>query len=427
VPSPDIGLKSRAGRLLTEVGDTLRYTVVVSNPGSEPLDDVVVVDLVPSEVDVEGVSLVDGVEAVQIGEHKGQEDIVWVLAPIAPEESIKLPWTGHAARPGDLTATNAVEARISDERVRVVKSRSFLAMEQAMGVENPAYRRVASRVVTQRVPAPAVLGAPVIPATGAGLDRLTLAAIGLMIAGLSLTGAARGSRRSLSIGIVVLSLVAVACTTSDPEVQAPSGAPSDRRSESPEAEATPDREGERVLGERLERDRRRDERDAPPTDVAAPEPAQVPAPVPQRFEVVETERLVVVRAGDLPARVLASQAGGNVLSYVFDADSEEIREARSERLVTAEAATEILSAVSLSNGAIESTGTIRNPSERSRLRVHGRILLAIFAEDELLARLRSDEIDATLTPNGEVVVPFTHLLPTGEYRVEISFEATAQS
>jgi hypothetical protein len=133
---------------------------------------------------------------------------------------------------------------------------------------------------------------------------------------------------------------------------------------------------------------------------------------------------VVVRARDLPASSLGSRSGDNVLSYVFDADADRIVEASSSRLAVAGAAVEVLSGVSLEQGTLETTGTVRNLSRRASLRVHGRIVLEIYREGGGVAVLRSDEIDVTLAPHGEIVTPFSHLLPSGEYRVETSFQAS---
>jgi uncharacterized repeat protein (TIGR01451 family) len=411
-------IESRAEGLLTEVGSEIGFVVTVTNVGSEALEEIVVVDLVPAEIDVLGVDFVDGVDAVQFGQHQGQADIVWVLAPLAADASVELTWTGRAARRGDLLALNSVEARVEGKSLELSQFTAYLAGEDAMGVSNPPYRRVDRRVVVQRVPVPAVLGAA-LPATGAPLRDLALLGVGLVVTGIALLGAARDTRRGLSAALVALFLVAAACTGSEPEVAQPS---SPGPTESPRS-SPPSEEEDRVRGRRIEREPEGErERDRAPDATAT---AEVPPAPPQRFEIVRDVRRVVVRAGDLPASSLDSRSGDNVLTYVFDADADRIVEASSSLLAIAGATVEVVSGVSLVQGTLETTGTVRNLSPRSRLRVHGRIVLEIHREGGGVAVLRSDEIDVTLAPRGEVVTPFSHLLPSGEYRVETSFQASS--
>jgi hypothetical protein len=394
--------------------------VTVTNEGPDVLEEVVVVDLVPAEIDVMGVNFVDGVDAVQFGQHQGQADIVWVLSPLAPEASIELPWTGRAVRRGDLLALNSVEARVEGKAIELSQFTAYLAGEDAMDVSNPPYRRVDRRVVVQRVPVPEVLGAA-LPATGAPLRDVALLGLGLVVTGIALLGAARATRRGLSATLVALFLVAAACTGSDREVANPS---SSAPTESPQQSPPNDEKEDRVRGLRVERDRERERQRGRGRAAGTTTTAEVPVSTPQRFEIVRNVHRVVVRARDLPAPSLGSRSGDNVISYVFDADADRIVEASSSRFATAGAGVEILSGVSLEQGTLETTGTIRNLSSRSSLRVHGRLVLEIYREGGGVAVLRSDEIDVTLAPHGEVVAPFSHLLPSGEYRVEASFLAS---
>lgn len=447
---------SRSERVLTQVGSSLRYVVTVTNDGTEDLEDVLVVDVAPREVEVVSVDVVDQVEAVQIGESLGRFDIVWNLGSLPAGASVDLPWDGRAVRPGDLTAVNSVRGLLGQTETVRATSRSFLADEGARDVANPRFDPIEKRVVRFVDPDPGTAPSArattspgvVLPFTGGAMSRAALAAMMLVAAGMLLLGGARlapaGSARAVA-GAALAALVLVACVSGDDSSDRAGGA-------APRTGATDDpRDGEpRVKGERIVRGGDDDATPAPTSAPATPSPAATPvpataaptAPPPSGDPVVaapssaeppapepepEPVRVVeVVRIGleDLPVEELASRTGDNTVSFGWDEGAGGITSASSGTRFVRDRGSDLLTDLTTSDGAIVNRLTLTNTHDDVRLAVDGRLVHEVYSGGRLVARLRSAPIDATLSPGGSLTARFEFLVPTGDYVVESSFESS---
>jgi uncharacterized repeat protein (TIGR01451 family) len=444
---------SRTQGVLTQVGSMVRYVVTVTNDGSEDLEDVLVVDLAPEELEVVSVDIVDEVEAVQIGERGGQFDIVWNVGSLPAGASIDLPWDGRAVRPGDLTAVNSVRGLLGQTETVRSASRSFLAAEGARDVDNPRFEPIEKRVVTFVDPPPgpspearsASQPGVVLPLTGVSLSRLAFAALLFVVAGALLVGGARlapaGSGRALA-GMVLAAFVFVACVSGDS---------SDRAAREPLETQDPRVKGERIV--RGDEDATA-EPTAPPATTrptaapsatpapatatpAAPPATSVPpavaapatappvvtaAPDPEPVRVVE-----VVRVGleDLPVETLGSRAGDNTVSFGWD-ETAGITSATSGTRFVRGGGSELLTNLTTAGGAIVNRIELTNTHDAARLKVDGRLVHEVYSGSRLVARLRSAPIDVVLAPGGSVVARFSYLVPTGDYTVHASFESSQE-
>jgi uncharacterized repeat protein (TIGR01451 family) len=420
-------LEARAGRLLAEVGDVFSYSIFVTNPGTEPLADIVVVDTVPAELTVFAVPLPDAVDAVQVGSHRGKEDIVWVLRPIDPGETVELTWRALAWDPGDLRAVNKVSALVDSSSLQqqggppsaTASSTTYLGGDRAEGTKNPPYRRVEKRTVTVAATTQTTepLGAPgVLPATGIDPLPYLWSAAAAIAAGLLLVAISGSSRaRRVAIATIATILMAAGCTTEETPPQARSATPP------PLEVPRPDSPRDSVLGLRIERPNFEPRTDAPtetPAESFAPETPVVTEPV----QTIET---VVVTAGDLPAEELDSRDGDNAMTYTWDEASLTITEAASSAFFEAGAQAEILGELDVSDDGIAIDVIIANKLADRRLHVAGRIVHRIFdSAGALVATLESAPIDVMLSPGGSTAVEFEYLLPSGSYSVSSDFEAS---
>ena len=443
-----LNVTSRSEDVLTQVGSMARFVVTVTNDGSEDLEDVLVVDLAPEELEVVSVDIVDEVEAVQIGETLGRYDIVWNVGSLPAGASIELPWDGRAIRPGDLTAVNSVRGLVGvgNETVRST-SRSFLANEGPRDVANPRFEPIEKRVVRFVDPGPGAdpearattpPGA-VLPFTGSSPSRFLFAGVLFMIAGALILGGARlapeGSAKAVAIAALA-GLVFVACVSRDEA--------NDRAATTAGPLATPQVKGERIV-------RGEDgQATAAPTDAPAttppattPPPVATPAPPaatsappvvaaptappvatgapdPEPVKVVE-----IVRIGleDLPVESLESRDGDNTVSFVWD-ESAGITGASSGTRFVRGSGAELLTDLTTHDGAIVNRLTLTNTHDDVRLEVEGRLVHEVYSGSRLVARLRSAPIDEVLAPGGSVTARFSYLVPTGDYVVRAHFEAS---
>ncbi|MEA2446968.1 MAG: hypothetical protein QOK47_605, partial [Actinomycetota bacterium] len=162
--------------------------MLVSNTSGEEIHDVVVVDLVPDEVDVVGVPVTDSVDAVQLGVHRGQEDIVWIISSIAAGGEIELSWSGEAVAPGDLEAVNSVSVTGSEVTGSSESDATYLGFVKALEIERgkapaPTFvqKTVMKRVPVEGAVSPAV--ATALPNTGAPTVQMVAAAFALIALG----------------------------------------------------------------------------------------------------------------------------------------------------------------------------------------------------------------------------------------------------
>lgn len=440
-------VSSRSRRVLTQVGSMLHYEVTVANDGASDLENVFVVNVAPSEVDVFSVDIVDEVEAVQIGESGGRHDIVWNVGTLTAGESVTLPWDGHAARSGDLRAVNDVRGLLGSKETARARSESFLGASRPGGVSNPPFEPLKKRIVTFEDPPPPPRAAAamtqtapgVLPFTGTSPTRLVTSAF-LFIAGglLLLVGAhlaPAASRRAVA-GAVLAGLVGAACvsaTTDDPQGAAPTAS----------SEASPG--DARVKGERITRGDEEEETPAPtdaptPAPSGSPEPAAPPATLPPPPSVVAAPtatappvdsapvrvvRVVRIGVDDLEIDTLDSRPGDNTISFGWDEGAGAITGATSGVRLVGGVSSELLTDLGTESGSIVNVETLRNTAEDRRLHVDGRLVHEVFEDGRLVATLRSERLDVILAPGGLVEAEFSYLLPTGHYVVQASFESRA--
>jgi len=417
-----VSVSSSASTLVAQVGDEIGYTVTVANRSDEDLDDVVVVDLVPAEVDVVGVSVTEDVEATQVGSSATGEDIVWVL-DVAADQTIELGWRGRAVAAGDLVAENEVTLKVDQDVVSRDESASYLAAAARGPVSNPPVPKVRKRVVTHvRVPAnspaAAAAGGSVLPVTGAAIALWLSTASLLIAAGLAMLVWARGGRRSRMItALVCVSIATAACTMGN---EAPDRAAPPAASASPEGEVE-----DRVKGKRIERNDADDDNGAADTTGTAPDTVDV-ADVPAETTVPATVVVPVVtyelEPADLPTETLASRPGDNNASFEWSADDRTMGTAVSSTVYTRDATVGILFSLREEGGQLVTDVTLTNLSDDNRLHVDGRLVYDVVG-DAGTAHLESDPIDVVLNPGGSTTATFRYLLPTGSYSSSAAFVA----
>ena len=443
---------SRAGEVLAQVGSTVRYVVTVTNEGSEDLEDVLVVDLAPEEIEVVSVGIVDEVEAVQIGESLGRYDVVWNVGELPAGASLDLPWEGRAVRPGDLVAANSVRGLIGPTETVRSTSRSFLAAEGRRDVANPRFEPIEKRVVTfvDPPPRPAPRAATetqpgtVLPFTGSEMPRLVLSGILFVLAGALVLGGARlappGSGKAVAAAAVA-AVVLVACVAGD---EGGDATPRTFGTDDPRSTGEPQVKGERIV-------RGDEDEDATPAPSRAPEatarptpaPTETPAPAsppatatpppvvaapattapvedPEPIRVVE---IVRTELEDLPVETLGSRAGDNTIAFSWDESAGIVGASSGTRFVRG-SGSELFTDLTEGDGSIVNEMTLRNTHEAVRLAVRGRLVHEVFSGGRLVARLRSAPIDLVLAPGGSVSARFAYLVPGGDYAVESAFEAS---
>ncbi|MFN2588217.1 MAG: hypothetical protein ABR613_08870 [Actinomycetota bacterium] len=449
-----LAVTSRTRDVLAQVGSMVRYEVTVSNEGDDDLDDVLVVDVAPQEVDVVSVDLVDEVEAVQIGESGGRHDIVWNVGSLPAGSSVTLPWDGRAAAAGDLRAVNSVRGLIGTTETVRSTSESFLAAEGPRDIANPPFAPIEERVVTFVDPAPSEPSSAsatqpvVLPLTGASISRIVFAGILFVFAGALIVvgaGLAHHSSHKAIAAALLAAVVGVACVSGgdDSGPGAARGAtPRTFGTDDPRADEETEVKGERIV-------RGEDEGDdpgtpaptsppaSPPPTATPPPPTTAPPTAPPAVAAPATEsapadaapvrvvRTVETELEDLPVETQASRRGDNTISFAWDEAAGGITAASSGTRFDADEGSELLVDLTTARGAIVNRITLRNTAEAKRLAVRGRLVHEVYEGARLVARLRSSPIDVVLAPGGEVVARFSYLVPAGQYSILVSFESTA--
>jgi uncharacterized repeat protein (TIGR01451 family) len=448
---------SRTRGMLTPVGAMVHYEVTVANEGRDDLENVLVVDVAPREVDVVSVDLIDEVEAVQIGESRGRHDIVWNVGSLPAGSSVTLPWDGRAVDAGDLRAVNSVRGLIGTTETTRSTSESFLADEGRSAVDNPPFEPIKERVVTfvdppPSGPAAAAAGTQpvVLPFTGVSISRIFFAGVLLVFAGLLVAIGSRlatGASRRAVTAAVLAGLLGVACVSGGADDESISGA---AQGATPRTFGTDDpRDDEaRVKGERIVRgeddgadDATAAPASAPPATAAPPTatppppaaptstappavaaPATAPAPAADPAPV-RTVTVVTTELEDLPVVTQGSRDGDNTVSFSWDETAGGITAATSGRRVSARTGSELLTNLTAEDGALVNRVTLRNTAEATRLAVRGHLVHQIYEGSRLVARVRSEHVDVTLAPGGAVTALFSYLVPAGDYTVRAAFES----
>lgn len=450
-PSVDVAIRSSG--LLTQVGNPIDYVVSVTNSGGKPAKDLVVLDVVPPEVEVVGVERNDAVTATQIGQSPSGSDIVWVL-DLKAGESLDLRWSGVVVSPGDLIASNEVKARIEGKTVARATGRSFLADADAVGTKNPPVPTVKRKVVTlvevpvapeasaetrgvvsAAAPTPAPAGpAGSLPATGADLSPLYVAGL-LIAAGLALLWMGRrGPSMSKARGLtILLFLFATACVSTStpgsdeprPEANGSIASPDAAEEAEPEVE-------DQVLGERIRRGGKPDDSDTEQPGETGPEIASpevvnpllpdpvAPEPLPEPATELVREVEIITVPQELPVTELGDTAGTNGLSFVWSEENG-VETAASSTIVDRSATVSLSTQLQDTRERIRIVAQITNLAPDSKLHVDGRVLLDI-SSSEGSTTLSSEAIDVVLNPDGSTSVAFDFLLPSGDYSVSANFK-----
>jgi uncharacterized repeat protein (TIGR01451 family) len=439
--------------ILGQLGDRLDYGLTVSNAGDEPLEDVIVVERVPSEVRVVDAPLVKGIDAVQVGRFLAREDIVWVIEELAPRERVRLPWRGVVQAAGDLEANAAATA--SARRTPRVKAAvtSYLASPDAPSADvNPPFTPIARRVPIQ-VPVPASSsGGSLLPFTGLGVWTWLVSGVLIVLAGFALyrfgLPTARGKR--IPGVLALMCVVAVACfsssdsepsatgspevqgrrierggdgetTTVDPGEEEDTGTDENDGSEEDATDNTPE-EGS-TDGDASENDS--PENDPPASDTDAN--GEVDTGAPSEDAGTETiTRFVIeeVTLADLPVRT-APSTEGSFGSFAWSDTSRTVTSAASSRSFVAGAPLTVVTSVHDVGGTINVDVTLVNESDDERISVTGVLDHSVSGSGGVLATFDSDPIDTILSPGGRVTATFEYLLPSGTYSIDGSFVAGA--
>ena len=440
-PSPTVpaavSVEPTSDRLLAEVGDRVRYSIKVTNTGAHRLDEPVVIDLVPREIRIFAVDLLtpQEVKAVQYGESRGKQDIVWVLAPLESRESVTLTWVGTVKDSGDLVAENTVRAKADGVAPVREEHSTYLGTVSGTRITNPRVKPVTRQVVTEvHSRAVAVNASPAtLPFTGSDPERAVVLALGLIVAGLGLLwvtqGGAEWRRRVLAAVVAVAVTTMTACVSNDQSTRQQENATAKKQQRLPT----------NVKGKRVSRKNNKGNGGGTTTNAAPPvapghqPPGVTPEDAPPAADqtlsgerrTVRRVRVVTVTAADLPTDTLQSRAGDNVVTYEWDEAQSQIKSAASSLTVVSGAPVEILTELSARRGAIGVRIVLRNLSTERRLAVNGRIVLDVLAADGPIAQLQSGPINEVLNPRGETTATFTYLLPTGSYRVRSAFTKQA--
>jgi uncharacterized repeat protein (TIGR01451 family)/LPXTG-motif cell wall-anchored protein len=416
-------LTTSGDRLVAQVGDSIDYLVVVTNTSDAAISELSVRDLVPPEITVEGVPIIDEVSAVSLGYGPNGEDIVWTIDSLAPGASVELPWTGRAIAAGDFKAANRVQAVVRLRTQTQTIGLTYLGRSEGEVVRDAHHQTIKkqvirTRAVTKMVPASSAaaeaFAAPgTLPATGSNPSGLLAIGALMIAAGVILVRVPRAHVVAvLALGALVLG----ACVTDE---SSPSAAPLHFKRVPIGAEMRAGKVQDRVLGLRFHNPDASDgavttpEGSTPGTTGAADQLVPIEIPV-QVMEVVDAP---------LPLEEVADKAGDNQVTYSWDADSGSITEATSTHLIVAGASIEVLLDIVLEDGAIHATARARNVSDDHRVHLTGNLLYDITSDGGPVAQFSSDDIDTVLEPGGEVSADFAHLLPTGTYFATAGFSA----
>ncbi len=435
---------SQSSPLLLQVGDTAAFSITVANPTDAALSDVAVVTEIAPEVDVVGVAPIERADAIQLGSSPSREDIVWLFEELAPAEEVVLTWSGRAVAPGDLEASNVVEARVGRQVEAQSAQSTYLGYVKGVRTDAGTPRTkpvVVERVVTKLVPVTTqVAAAPagILPVTGSSPAVVAGAGLLLVLLGAgALWRSSRSSRRgrlgrSVLVAVALGLLTGTACVSdTDPAPQVQSSPTDADQSDQREEPASDDSETDEVpedevLGLRIDKPRRGDGQDAvdgpegpaPGTSLEeAPEPT-----VPEvSFEEVTEVVSVLVPPEELPLETMASAPGENTISLTLsESDGETVT---SGRVITADATEALLASFTSSGDVLSSTVSLTNLAEDRRLAVGGYLVLNVTASSGQSSVLRSERVDAVLEPGGSTSAVLSFSLPPGSYSLQGGFEA----
>lgn len=425
VPSGELRVSVDPGRTLAQVGTTFTYRITISNPGSTPLSGVSIHQIVPEELDVLGVHVLDEVDFTQLGLVNGEEDITWSIDSFGGGESLTLTWIAKVVRAADLRAVGTITAEADQQVEGIAPPSVYIATARGVSVVDAGAETVAQEVVRER----SVTAAPgsILPATGLGPEAgLAILGLALVAVGLVLWRS-RSARRRIGAGVIICALLMSACTSGSDEPDV---------SQSPE-----------VKGRIIENDDETDtdtDTDVQPGDDAGSEdgdeppdadadgdggPADVPpigevpvgTTVPGSTEVVSETVTVQVPVSELPAETLGDTDGANAVALDWSR-IDGVQQALSSLTFSDEVAS-VRTALRASGTRISVEVTLTNETSDRLLEVSGRLLHTVGGLPGGPTTLRSGRLDRTLAPGATIAETFVYTLPTGSFTLTSAFSA----
>ena len=471
-PETKLKLTTSGGGFLKEVGGQVVYNIAVTNTGDDPAEDVTIVNLVPAEVHVIGAGIAPGVDAVQIGNSQGREDVVWVIDELPAKETIKVTYTGSIKSAGDLEAVNKTSATSMNAGKASSEERTYLATSGGSGSTNPSFDPIREKKVTRhrvverplirkRVPTEAETttetGGSDLPFTG--VDPIGTVAFGMVLIALGFiavhVASVNGDRKRIAVGSLTLLLVAGACMSNggnevEPQVK---GIQITRSPDAQPAEGDDPTDGEDVPGDGEEDpgegedqpDGNDEDNDAPSDggdepsgdgeagtdqpdgtdedgtedDESATGDGTTTVLVPGDPEVSFEREVdfVTITADDLPVEQLGS-ATGSRMSFGWDDSSGSITHATSSS-ATLEGVADLTAQISPSGRGMKLTVSVTNVAEETVLGLNGTLAVQLNAAGS--RTLKAGSVDLELNPGGTTTSSFTFRLPSDTYSAQAVF------
>lgn len=455
-PDAELELTTSGGGFLQEVGSQIEYEITVKNVGQHPAQAISLVNLVPGEVHVLSAGIAPGVDAVQVGHHKGKEDVVWVISKLNPNKSVRVTYTGVVERPGDLEALNRTRTVSSNAARTESQNRTYLADSGGGGADNPPFDPIREKHVTRekvverplvrkRVSTdPSAPGSSELPFTGIDPWATTTFGMLLLVLGVVLVHVSSGNsdRRRVGAASVILLLVAGACITNNADIEPEvlgtqiTRSPEVPATDAPPTEAPPTDGSGANPGEGPS-----DPNNGPgPTDPgndssggngspgsdgngsAAPDTTLVLVPGDPVTTFERKVDFVTVTAGDLPVHQLGS-AQGSGTTFSWDDSAGAITQATSSNSIV-EGVASLSAQVSPQGDGMQLIVTLTNVAGQTRLGLSGNLAVEISRGGGGGRVLESGPVDLVLNPQGETTAEFAFRLPTGTYGARALFQAS---
>lgn len=417
------------GPTLTQVGAAFTYRLTISNTGSAPLTGVEIHQLVPAELDVTGVPVLDEVDYTQLGRIGKDEDILWGIDSMSAGSTITLSWFAKVAKAGDLIATGSITAEADGDGEEIEPPSIYLGDAEILGVVVPGEQSIA-RTVTQRRSVTGVgsLGAPgaVLPATGVPAEA-GFAFLGLVLIAAGLFLRRERSRRTILHVSAAVALLLTGCVSDsgdpvEPEVKGTrieNEEPTETDEDAGSDEQPSDADDTEDPGEDDASDDGATDDDAtddgvPDLSTGAPDTGSAPV------GFVEEEVVVQVPFEELDANVLAATPSDNQIAVDWSS-SGGVLSAQSSLLFTPDAIATLRTTLSSSGDRVVANVTLENLSSDHRLVVKGRYLHEVAGLPGGRVTLRSPAVDTVLAPGAVTKQVFTYKLPTGQYTLDSRF------
>lgn len=413
------------GPTLAQVGASFTYRLTISNTGSATLSGVLIHQIVPIELDVTGVPVLDEVDFTQLGRiGEDEEDILWGIDSLPAGRSITVSWFAKVAKAGDLIATGRITAEADGDDEEIAPPEIYLADAEVLGVVVRGAQSV-DRTITQRRQVTGVgsLGAPgaVLPATGSSAEA-GFVFLGLLLIGAGMFLRKTRSKRAILHVVTASALLFTACIGDsadpvDPEVKGTRIEREDPPDESddPESDEEP---GAEAADPAEDGDGSEDgvpEVSAPEVPTGAPDTGAVPV------GFVEEQVVVQVPVEELEANTLGATSSDNQISLDWSS-LQGVVSAQSGLIFTPDAVATLRTTLGSSGGRISVDVTLENLSPDHRLVVKGRFFHEVGGVPGGRVTLRSPEVDKVLAPGAVMKQVFTYKLPSGQYTLDSHFQ-----